>query len=130
MSRVLRSWKAIGYLSREEIFNLQSAKLRKFLTEQLYPFSPYYHRLLKERGIDVRKFRDLGDLANYPFTSKEDLIPTPENPTKSKEFVLAPDRQKIQDHWPVSRKLKMLGTKLIHGEDQLQERLQWEYRPV
>jgi phenylacetate-coenzyme A ligase PaaK-like adenylate-forming protein len=123
-------WSGIGRLSRDETFRLQSAKLREFLTTQVHPFSDHYRRLFAQRGVDVRRFRDLRDLRHYPFTTKADLAPTDTDPRKHLDFVLKPDAQKIREHWPLARKLALLARRTFSGEDAVTERLRWEYAPV
>ena len=105
---------------------MQDARLRKFLQEQMYPFSPFYRDLFDKNRIDPRRIRSVEDLRHIPFTSKKDLLPTPEAPTKFRDFVLQPDKEKIRSHWPLSRKLPLL----LAGPEGAKRRLEREYYPI
>ncbi|MHC1585039.1 MAG: phenylacetate--CoA ligase family protein [Candidatus Syntropharchaeia archaeon] len=82
------NWNEICRLPRKEIEELQNRKLRAFIRNQLYPHSPYYRRLFREKGIDPYEIRTKEDLRKIPFTTKEDIAPTRENPKKPEEFIL------------------------------------------
>ncbi|MDR0725074.1 MAG: AMP-binding protein [Prevotellaceae bacterium] len=62
----------IEYKSKEEIKRFQEEKLREVL---LYMglHSPFYQRMFRKHGIDIRKIRTLEDLQQIPFTEKKDL---------------------------------------------------------
>ncbi|MBU1672559.1 MAG: AMP-binding protein [Actinobacteria bacterium] len=69
---------------------LQDAMLSRFITEQVYPFHPYYHELFDREGIDPRSIRTVADLQRIPFTYKEDIAPHPQDPENPRRFVLDP----------------------------------------
>lgn len=116
-------WNRISRLPAREIREMQNARLRAFVREQLYPFSPHYRRLFDENRIDPAKIRTVEDLHSLPFTTKKDLLPTDAAPNKFRDFVLQPDKEKIQKHWPLNKKLPLL----FAGA---QARLQREYWPI
>src|SRR3989442_1850139 len=122
-----RAW---GRRPPDQIRALQDRKLRRFVSEQLVPFSPFYRRLFREHGIDPRQIRTLDDLERLPFTSKEDVAPTREEPQRPRDLVLAPTRELIQNGWPLRRKLPLLWRRLISGEKAVTDALAREYRPV
>ncbi len=116
--------------SAEEIRAAQGRKLRRFLMEQLVPFSAFYRRHFRQHGVDPRSIRSVDDLQRIPFTSKSDIAPTREEPQRPRDLVLVPNRQLIREHWPLARKLPLLFDRLWSGERAVLERLAGEYRPV
>ena len=115
--------------SPDEYRSMQAARLRDFLRWQVLPFSPYYRRTLAETmGFDA--VRSLDDLARLPFTTKEMIAPTRQDSQKAREFVLQPTAELIRAHWPLKKKLALLGSKLLHGEEGMKARLLTEYRPI
>ena len=115
--------------SPEEYRERQLARLREFLRYQILPFSPYYRRVLGEK-FDPGSIRSMDDLARLPFTSKEVVAPTAEEPQRAREIVLQPTPALIRKHWPLTRKLELLWSKWRHGEEAVREKLGREYRPV
>ncbi len=115
--------------SPDEWQSIQLARCRQFLSQQL-AFSPLYKRMFAEAGIDPRSIRSMDDFRKIPFTSKLDISPTPEEPKRPGELVLQPTPELIREHWPLSRKLGLLGKKLIRGEAAVKAELEKEYRPV
>ena len=78
-------------LDREQVRELQGRKLHCYLRDCVLPFSKHYQRVFAEAGLTTDDIRSVDDLAKIPFTAKEELLPTPDNPRKSLEFVLVPD---------------------------------------
>lgn len=74
----------------EEVRRKQDELLRRFITEQVYPHHPYYRRVFDAEKIDHASIRTVKDLELIPFTCKEDIVPSTEDPAKPREFVLAP----------------------------------------
>jgi phenylacetate-CoA ligase len=116
--------------SPEQIRAEQDKKLRRFLREQIVPFSPFYRRLFSEHGVDPATIRGVDDLERLPFTSKGDIAPTREDPQRPRELVLSPTRELIQKRWPLSRKLPLALRRVWSGTQALTEELAREYRPV
>lgn len=123
-------WKEISSLSARELKELQNAKLREFVQQQLYPFSPFYRELFDKNKIDPRSVNRVEDLSRVPFTTKKDLLPTEEKPRKALEFVLQPNAELIQKHWPLSKKLPLLWTKMTQGPDAAKNRVRAQYYPI
>ena len=62
----------IEIASRDEIAALQLARLKKTLWH-VYDHAPHYRKKLDAAGVHPDDLRSLGDLAKFPFTTKEDL---------------------------------------------------------
>jgi phenylacetate-coenzyme A ligase PaaK-like adenylate-forming protein len=116
-------------MSPDEYRARQLARLRRFLETQLLPFSPFYKKLLG-RQFDPRQVRDFDDLADLPFTTKESIAPTSEEPQKAREIVLQPTPELIREHWPMGAKLRLAIERAWRGEAAVRDRLAAEYRPV
>ncbi|MEA3559731.1 MAG: AMP-binding protein [Candidatus Thermoplasmatota archaeon] len=115
-------------MSSEEITRTQERKLREFLKIQLYPFSPYYRKLFDDNGIDPGSIRTIKDLERIPLTTKEDIMSTPEDPKRYKDFILQPDLEKIKEHWPRSKLIQLKLKDMIKGD--VKESLRKDYYPT
>ena len=62
----------IQFASREEIADLQRRRL-KWTLRHAYENVPHYRRAFDEAGVHPDDFRDLPDLAKFPFTTKDTL---------------------------------------------------------
>ncbi|ARP85997.1 phenylacetate--CoA ligase PaaK [Bordetella genomosp. 9] len=62
----------IEHASRDEIQALQRRRLKWTLTHA-YTHVPHYRRAFDAAGVHPDDFRDLPDLAKFPFTTKQDL---------------------------------------------------------
>lgn len=103
--------------SPDEQSHRQTLLLRKFLREQVFPFSPWYARRYRELGIERGQIRELADLAQLPLTSKADLqVP--------RDFVLAPDPEILK------RRVGTLWNAVCHGAEAAGRALAHEWRPV
>lgn len=107
----------------------QLSRLKDFLSNQIVQFSPYYSRLYKEGKFPIEKIRTLYDLKHLPFTLKEDMVPTEDNPTKPREFILQPDPDTVSSKLTGKRKLELVAGKLIRGKSPKTQILD-EYLPV
>ncbi len=67
-----REFDAIEVASRDEIANLQRNRLQWSL-RHAYENVPHYRKAFDEKGVSPEDFRDLSDLAQFPFTTKQDL---------------------------------------------------------
>jgi len=59
-------------LSKEEIKEIQNFRFRRMI-KRVYEKSPYYHRVMKERGLTPDDLKTPDDLVKIPFTTKDDL---------------------------------------------------------
>ncbi len=103
---------------------IQDEKLHHYLNDVIAPFSPYYRKLFADHGVDVRKIRTVADLRHLPFTSKTDLLATPERPEKFREFVITPDVAVLK------RRPGIIAETLLRGRAAVQRRLEREFRPI
>jgi phenylacetate-CoA ligase len=62
----------IELASRDEIVALQTERLRWSL-RHAYENVPHYRKTFDEAGVHPEDLRELADLANFPFTTKQDL---------------------------------------------------------
>jgi phenylacetate-CoA ligase len=69
---VTRGLDAIETASRDEIMALQRERLGRVL-HYVYTNVPHYRAAFATAGVHPDDFRDLDDLAKFPFTSKHDL---------------------------------------------------------
>jgi phenylacetate-CoA ligase len=104
--------------------------LRRFITEQIYPFSPFYRKFFDAHGIKPTSIHGVKDLKHLPFTSKHDIAPTAENPARPLDFVLQPNADAIRHAAPKSMAVSLLLEQLRRGSAAVQERLRLEYSPV
>jgi phenylacetate-coenzyme A ligase PaaK-like adenylate-forming protein len=125
----MNSWSSISRSPRTRIRELQEARLRRYVCEYLYPFSPYYRALFDRIGLRPEQIRTLDDLRRVPLTSKLDLLPTQEDPQQFKRFILQPDPVSLKRAWPLRRKLPLLGQSWIHGKAWVKEQLRREFYP-
>jgi len=111
-------------LPERAIRRLQVEKLRHYLRDVVLPFSPHYHEIFSELGLNADSIRSLADLEKIPFTTKADLLNSPEHPQRAREFIITPD-PKILAH----RFSNIVGA-LAHGRSRVQQELESEYRPL
>lgn len=60
--------------SKQEQQALSFRRLQGFITDYVYPYSPYYRRLMGELGITPQDIRTPEDFRRIPITTKEDLV--------------------------------------------------------
>lgn len=111
-------------LPERQVRQLQIDKLRNYLRTVVLPFSAYYRDMFQARGLKVEHFRSLEDLEQIPFTSKVDLVNTPEHPQRTKDFVIIPD-QKV-----LARRPSTIVRALLTGRNAVKRRFETEFRPV
>src|SRR5207247_9021990 len=73
------------------IRQLQAEKLRHYLRQVVLPFSAHYRELLEQHGLAADSIRSLEDLQRLPFSSKTDLLDTPDDPQRVRAFLSIPD---------------------------------------
>lgn len=123
-------WNKLSFLPLKELREIQNRRLRDFISEQLYPFSPYYRRLFAQHKIKPQFIRTVDDLKLIPFTQKKDFLPTPENSERFRDFILQPDEILIKKYVRKKKGFKFALLKVIRGKDYLKERVEKEYRPI
>ncbi len=111
-------------LDRERVRELQNQKLHRYLRDCVLPFSAHYKGVFREQGLQASDIRSIDDLQKIPFTSKEDLLPTPENPKRSLGFALIPDPKVL------SKRPGVIARALFTGRARVKEELDREWRPT
>lgn len=111
-------------LPKEVILRLQAEKLHRYLRDVVVPFSAHYRDLFHKHGLRADSIRSVEDLEQIPFTSKVDLVNTPEHPQRAKDFVLIPDQQIL------ARRPSTILRALFRGRDQVRREMELEYRPI
>lgn len=116
-------------MSPQEIKELQDYKLRKYIREQLYPYSPHYRSLFDGEKIDPEKIETTDDLVHLPFTWKADIAPTLDNLTRPNEFILEhPVLQEFQEM--DGDKRRAYWRKLSGPRKRELQRIIYEYLPM
>jgi len=111
-------------LPKNAVRRLQAEKLRRYLHDVVVPFSAHYRKMFHQHGIDPDKIRSLDDLERIPFTSKLDLVNTPEHPQKVKDFVLIPDQRVL------SRRPSTILRAALNGREAVRRQFELEFRPI
>ncbi len=103
---------------------LQAERLHHWLRDTVLPFSAHYRELFRQLKLTAADFRSLDDLRRLPFTSKADLLNTPDNPQKARDFLLIPDRNVL------SRRPSSILRALLHGREHVAQGFESEFRPI
>jgi phenylacetate-coenzyme A ligase PaaK-like adenylate-forming protein len=111
-------------LPKDVILRLQADKLHRYLRDVVVPFSAHYRDLFHHHGLKADSIRSLEDLEQIPFTSKADLVNTPEHPQRARDFVLIPDQQVL------ARRASTIFRALTRGRERVRRELEIEYRPI
>jgi phenylacetate-CoA ligase len=111
-------------LDRATARALQGRQLHRYLRDCVLPFSGHYQRLFDELGLSADDFHTVEDLQKLPFTAKEDLLPTADNPRRSLGFALIPDAKALA-HRP-----RVIARALLHGRAAVKDELDREWRPT
>lgn len=120
-TQLTRHWHS---LDREAARALQGRKLHWYLRACVLPFSKHYRKVFADAGLTADSIRSVDDLAKLPFTSKEDLLPTPDNPRRSLDFALIPDKAVL------ARRPGVILRALLRGKARVQDELDREWRPI
>jgi phenylacetate-CoA ligase len=111
-------------LPEKIVRELQAEKLRHYLRTIVLPFSSHYRDLFRENNLTADSFRTLDDLQRLPLTSKADLLNTPDNPKKIRDFILVPDKEQL------ARRSSTILRALLHGREAVARSFEREFRPV
>ena len=111
-------------LPERTLRKLQVEKLRHYLRDTVIPFSAHYREMFQKRGIKADSIRVLEDLEGLPFTSKTDLLSTPENSQKARDFVLIPKEQIL------AKRPSTIVRALFTGRANVKARFEREFRPI
>jgi phenylacetate-CoA ligase len=121
-------WGKICRLSTADIKALQEYKMKR-MVRYLLPFHPFYGRVFEKEKINYKSIKTLEDFARLPFSSKKDIAPTADNPSRPQDFILQPTEELIKKHWPKYRLAKILFQKFVDPKS-LEKQLKWEFAPV
>ena len=102
----------------------QAERLRQYLRTVVFPFSPYYRALLGGLNLDADSIRSLEDMQRLPFTTKTDLLNTPDHPQRFKEFIVDPDPHVL------ARRPRTIFRALLRGRNRVKQELESEFRPI
>jgi len=111
-------------LEPSELRDIQAAKFRKYLATRVLPFSAFYRQRFAAAGVSASDIHSLEDLTKIPFTSKTDLLNTPDNPQRVRDFVLMPDEKVLR------RQAGTLLGAVLHGPGGMKSRFEHEFRPL
>ncbi|MHC4077383.1 MAG: phenylacetate--CoA ligase family protein [Planctomycetota bacterium] len=122
-------WHEVEHWSQDQRLEYQNAALRRYVTEYLYPFSPFYRELFDSTGVKPEQIKTVDDLRRVPTTGKVDLLPTDEDPQRFKKFILLPDPATIRRAWPLTRRLSLLAQSWVRGRAFVKEKIRREFYP-
>lgn len=91
----MENWEKLSKLSKDKIIELQNKKLVHFLKNEIQKH-PYYKSLFLKNKIKLNDIKSVKDIAKLPFTSKEDIAPTKNNPGLPLRFVLQDRNEKYK----------------------------------
>lgn len=111
-------------LDKGTLIELQGRKLHRYLRDCVLPFSSHYRKIFAAAGLTADSIRTVADLQKIPFTTKEDLLPTADNPRRSLDFVLRPDPDEL------ARRPSVMLRALWHGRQRVRDELVREWRPI
>ena len=121
MKSHLNQWQS---LPEAAVRRRQAEQLHGDLRRVILPFSAHYKNIFREHGLDAGSIRSLEDLEKIPFTQKTDLLNTPENPQRFRDFILVPD-EKI-----LSRRPETIFRALLRGRESVKNNFEAEFRPI
>lgn len=102
----------------------QLARLRRYLSETVLPFSAHYHALFERERLSPHDLRTFDDLRFIPFSSKADFKSETPGANPVKDFVLVPDQQILK------RRPSTIARALLHGRAAVQAEFEHEFRPL
>ena len=120
-SRLNDKWDS---LKPDELQTLQMRQLRWYLKSRVLPFSAHYRDSFAEAGVSPDDLKIVDDLCRVPFTQKEDLLPTEENPKRARDFVLIPDQAALK------RQASTILSVIRNGPASAKKLLEEEFRPI
>ena len=97
--------------------------LRRYLTQTVLPYSPYYADKATSWPEAARAPQSLTDFQRIPFTTKTDLVDAVAA-KRIRDFVLQPDPEHIR------RKPAVIWDAVRHGRTTARQHVEQEFRPV
>ena len=117
-------------LAPRDYVRLQESVLVDLIQRFVYPFSPFYRRLLDERGIRPRHIRRLRDIERLPLVSREDFAPTPNDAWRPFRALLRPDERSFKRSAHRSLLRRVAVEKLLRGDEAAERLLGEEFKPI
>ena len=111
-------------LPERTIRQLQAAQLHRYLRDVVLPFSPHYREMFARLQLNADSIRSLADLRKLPFTTKADLLNTPDHPQRAREFIVVPDERVLR------RRPSTILRALFLGHDAVKRHFESEFRPI
>jgi len=111
-------------LPEAAVRRLQAEQLRQYLRRAVLPFSSYYREVFRARNLNYDSIRTLEDLQKLPFTTKADLLNTPERQQRAKDFILIPDEKTL------ARRPSTILRALWRGRNRVKQEFEAEFRPI
>jgi len=93
---------------------IQNDRIRSYLPD-VYRYAPLYRKLWDDAGVDISKVRCVEDMRMLPFTSKSDIVPTPDDPERYKRIILQPSPDEIKRNMSTGEKIRLIGGKIFSG---------------
>jgi len=75
-------------------------RLLKYMKDVVYPYSPYYRRIMKERDIHPDELKTYEDFRRIPITRKEDIVAHQDEFTVMPAFPGMPNRHEVEELGP------------------------------
>ena len=94
----------------------QDRALRRYLAQDVYPYSPFYQVRFDEAGVGQRGVKTRAELDRLPLTTLDDIV----NPAS---VVLRPDEQSIQQYARIGLVARVFWAKLWRREWAVNQRL-------
>lgn len=104
-------------------------KLSYFVRTQLYPYSPFYRKMFDENSVKPEQIKHVEDLRRLPFTYKEDIAPTPDDPSRFRQFVIQPDDELMDQFMPKLQLFRMRADRVFKGADFVKKKIWRKYSP-
>jgi phenylacetate-CoA ligase len=117
------------HIPSKQYLAAQDQHLIRFLREQVYPYSPYYHELFDYQKIKPGVLRNVKDLSCIPFTTKADIAPRAEDPDIPRSLILQPTAE-LHGQANFGLRVKQRTLQLTQGKKGYADIMYSEYLPV
>lgn len=95
----------------------RDAAVRRYVREELSPFSKHYRAAFERAGFDARGVRGAADLAALPATTPGDLLRAQALEAHRTDFLLRPTADAVKAEWSFGRKFLLgVGGRRAHAQ--------------